>query len=300
MAFDAAAHYFRNPLATALTTAGRVLFTMPGEEAHHCTDVDPAAASELWESLATPVSGADLIARTAGLRNVGRLVEWLIERTFVMRWTPEKIEIDRSASHDGTGNRRCPRLVIGVTGAVQAVFVPQLVQRLSLSFAERIDVVLSASAQEFLRPKALTVLGMGVWCDPFDVGEEGVISHIHLAATADLVLVLPATADAIFRLAHGACSDLLSLVVSATRAPIVVVPSMNPTMWHNPATQRNIQLLRGDGVFVVEPGPAQSVADKAACQVGGIGLGPASANLIGALEAVLHLSRCSQSHPGAE
>jgi phosphopantothenoylcysteine decarboxylase / phosphopantothenate---cysteine ligase len=291
MTLEPARHYFRNPLATAVTTAGRVIFTMPGEAAHQCADVDCNAASEIWEALATPISGADLIARTErGLQSVSQLVEFLVERTFVLRWTPEKLS-SGSSDQKGTRERPCRHLVLGVTGAVQAVFVPRLVQRLSDYFAERVDVVLTASAQKFLQPRALAVLGVGVWSDPFESVETGQVPHNHLATTADLVLVLPATADAIFRLAHGACSDLLSLIVSSTRAPVVVVPSMNPAMWGHPTTQRNIHLLRGDGVFVVEPGPATSVADDVTHQVGGIGLGPDSANLIEALGIVLRLSR---------
>jgi phosphopantothenoylcysteine decarboxylase/phosphopantothenate--cysteine ligase len=291
MTLEPARHYFRNPLATMVTTAGRVIFTMPGE-AHHCADLDCNAASEIWEALATPISGADLIARTErGLQSLSRLVEFLVERTFVLRWTPGELNSNDSSAQEGTRERPCPHLVLGVTGAVQAVFVPQLVQRLHNYFAERVDVVLTASAQKFLQPRALAVLGVGVWSDPFEGVETGLVPHNHLATRTNLVLVLPATADAISRLAHGACSDLLSLIVSATRAPVVVVPSMNPAMWRHPATQRNIQLLRDDGVFVVEPGPASSVADEVTHQVGGIGLGPDSANLIEVLGIVLRLSR---------
>src|SRR3989442_15074440 len=83
---------------------------------------------------------------------------------------------------------------------------------------------------------------------------------MHLAKRAELVLVLPATARTLFRLAHGVCDDLLSLVVCATEAPVVVVPSMNPVMWRNPAVQRNVDLLRRGGRFIVEPGPGWEVA----------------------------------------
>ncbi len=87
------------------------------------------------------------------------------------------------------------------------------------------------------------------------------------------------------------CSDLLSLIVSATVAPVVIVPSMNPAMWRHPPTQRNLRTLRDDGAFVVEPGPARSAASRADSEAGGPGLGPDAANLIGILEAILHLNR---------
>jgi phosphopantothenoylcysteine decarboxylase / phosphopantothenate---cysteine ligase len=171
------------------------------------------------------------------------------------------------------------------------MFVPVLLRRLVSAFAERVDVVLTPSAREFVQPRALALLGAGVWCDPFEVHEGVSVPHAHLAGAAELVLVLPATADAIYRLAHGAASDLLSLVVFATRAPVVVVPSMHPTMWQHPAVRRNVETLRGDGVFVLEPGPGSSVADGGEHQVGAAGLGEVGANLTGVLEAILALSR---------
>jgi phosphopantothenoylcysteine decarboxylase / phosphopantothenate---cysteine ligase len=288
MGFEAAGHYVRNPLATAITSAGHVIFTMPSQAAHHCTDMDANITSALWEALATPLSGLEVIER--GGQKVIPLIEALIERTFVLE-PPRKVnEATSSPSPDGKDNRPCSRLILGITGAVQSVLVPQQIRNLSQYFAKQIDVVLTASAQEFLRPTGIAALGVGVWCDPFQI-ETGRPPHIHLAASADLVLVLPATADAIFRLAHGACSDLLSLVVSATRAPVVLVPSMNPVMWQHPATQRNVQLLRGDGVFIVEPGPGTSIGPEAPDQIGGVGLGPNYVNLLGTLRTILLLSK---------
>jgi len=113
----------------------------------------------------------------------------------------------------------------------------------------------------------------------------------HLAEVAELVLVLPASANAVFRLAHGTCSDLLSLVVAGTRAPVVLAPSMSAAMWNHPAVRRNVARLRDDGAFVIEPGPGRAVGSDATCTVGGLGLGGDSAHLVGALVAVLELSR---------
>ena len=83
--------------------------------------------------------------------------------------------------------------------------------------------------------------------------EGKTVPHIALAKNADLVAVMPATAGSISRLATGACSDLLSLVAIATTAPVVVAPTMNTAMWDNPAVRRNVDQLRADGVYVVEP-----------------------------------------------
>ena len=78
--------------------------------------------------------------------------------------------------------------------------------------------------------------------------------HVHLAQAASCVLAMPASANSLQRLASGACSDLLSLLVSATTAPIVVAPAMNDTMWNHRPVQRNVARIRDDGVYVIEPG----------------------------------------------
>jgi phosphopantothenoylcysteine synthetase/decarboxylase len=208
----------------------------------------------------------------------------------VLRGTADELNHWGAGRARRPGGRPCGHLVLGVTGTVQAAFAPVYVRHLALDFAERLDVVLTKAARRFVRPRALAALGAGVWSDPFEQRGEILVPHAHLAA-ADLVVVLPASAHAIFRLAHGATSDLLTLVVCATRAPVVVAPSMNPAMWHHPAIQRNVETLRRDGAFVLEPGPAATVAEAGARQVGGAGLGADNANLIGALEAILALSR---------
>jgi hypothetical protein len=283
-------HYLRHPSASALTTGGRALFARPGEPVLASGDVDAAAAAALWEALATPMSGAELAARAAAAAGLTALVDALVARALVLRGTQDELA-GWAPAPIATGTRPCPHLVLGVTGAVQAVHTPRIVGRLLGEFAERMDVILTASAQEFLHPRAVSALGAGVWTGTFGPPERGSVPHVELAESASLVLVLPATADALFRFAHGAASDLLSLVVCATRAPVVVAPSMNPAMWRHPAVRRNVGILRGDGVFVLEPGPAAAAADGGRHQVGGAGLGPDAANLAAILEGVLRLSR---------
>ena len=151
--------------------------------------------------------------------------------------------------------------------------------------------ILTRSARRFITPHAVAALGVNVWRDPFELRDGFRVPHTFLAEAADFVLVLPASANAIFRLAHGTCSDLLSLVVAGTEAPVMVVPSMSPTMWNHTAVRRNVARLRDDGMYVIEPGPGRSVASDATCTVGGLGLGGDSASLVGALRAVLELSR---------
>ncbi len=285
-------HYFRNPAASVITGAGRAVFVLPGEEPLPWSAVDPDVVADLWEGLAAPLLGSELAARMAGQPDgVARLMDALLARAVVIRGTPDELATWGKDAARRAGPHPCRHLVLGVTGAVQAVFVPQQARHLAAEFAERIDVVLTAAAQEFLHPRALTALGFEVWRDPFEERAGAPVPHVHLATAAELVVVLPATADALFRLAHGTGSDLLSLVVTATRAPVVVVPSMHPDMWRHAAVRRNVTTLRRDGIFVLEPGPAFSVGEGAERQIGGAGFGRHHTNLTGALEAVLRLSR---------
>jgi hypothetical protein len=297
--FEPGHQYARHPLATAITTADRALFTRPGQAGQCCTGLEPGAASELWEALGAPIRGSELLART-GMEPtaVATLIDSLVEHSLVIPWTAGEPESSGTPLPPEPGRRPCHDLVLGITGAVQAVFAPHFVHRLLRYFAERVDVVLTESAQRFVQPRALSVLGARVWSDPFEAGESGQVPHVELARRAELVLVFPATAAAIFRLAHGACSDLLSLTVCATRAPVIVAPSMNPVMWRHPATRRNVQLLRDDGMFVVEPGSGSSVADGALHPVGAVGFGPDGANLIDTLELVRRVSTSPHQRVG--
>jgi phosphopantothenoylcysteine synthetase/decarboxylase len=169
--------------------------------------------------------------------------------------------------------------VVGVTGAVNAIHVVSLLPALYRRFCDRLDVVFTASSLRFVNPDALRYFGIGCWTDAFSPRGDVTVPHIHLARAAELVVVMPASAASLQRLASGACSDLLSLVVAATKAPVAVAPSMNHAMWSNEAVQRNVRQLRQDGVHVVEPALALEVSDKQEAQPehGGMGLSAASA-----------------------
>ena len=109
-------------------------------------------------------------------------------------------------------------------------------------------------AQEFVTPLAAAALsGEKTWTDLFDREDEAAIGHIRLAREADAVIVAPATANLMARMATGQADDLASTVLLATRLPILIAPAMNPAMWGHPATKRNLATLRGDGVHVVGP-----------------------------------------------
>jgi phosphopantothenoylcysteine decarboxylase/phosphopantothenate--cysteine ligase len=145
------------------------------------------------------------------------------------------------------------RVLLAVSGGIAAYKVPELVRALRADGHE-VRCALTRSAAEFVSPLALqTVSGSRVRAELFDAEEEGEIDHIALADWADLVVVAPATAHVLARMAHGLADDLVTTLLLATRAPVLVAPAMNVNMWAHPATRANVECLRGRGVLFVGP-----------------------------------------------
>ncbi|MDE2306632.1 MAG: bifunctional phosphopantothenoylcysteine decarboxylase/phosphopantothenate--cysteine ligase CoaBC, partial [Gammaproteobacteria bacterium] len=146
------------------------------------------------------------------------------------------------------------RILLGVTGGIAAYKSPDLVRRLVERGAD-VQVVLTASARRFVSPLTFqAVSGRPARCELWDEAAEGAMGHIELARWAELVLVAPATADFLARLAGGRADDLLATLCLATDAPIAVAPAMNRVMWSKAATQANVATLQGRGVRVLGPG----------------------------------------------
>ena len=146
------------------------------------------------------------------------------------------------------------KVLLGVTGGIAAYKAPDLVRRLRERGAE-VRVVLTASAGRLVTPLTFqAVSGNPVRSGLWDEAAEGAMGHIELARWADLVLVAPATADFLARLAAGMADDLLATLCLATAAPIAVAPAMNRQMWASPATRDNLQQLLARGVRVLGPG----------------------------------------------
>ncbi len=294
MPLDNALLYMRDFRAAAVSTSERILFTKPGEDSHLFAGLDAESVSRVWEALSTPTPGAEL-GRLAGSASkvVSTIVSTLVEHGFVSAGTSEELAEDGAQLVESRSAQRvCGHLVLCVSGCAQAVFIPHYVAQLLDNFAEKLDVVLTSAAQEFVRGDATARFGVKVWTDPFDLRDDVTVPHVHLAKSARLVLLLPASAHTIFRLTHGACSDLVSLVATTTEAPVVVVPSMNPAMWRHPAVRRNVSTLRADGAFVVEPGLGFEIAEDRQSQpkLGPAALGPDGASLLCTLHAVLDMA----------
>lgn len=155
-------------------------------------------------------------------------------------------------------------ILLGVTGGIAAYKSADLVRRLRERGAE-VQVVMTDGAREFVTPMTFQALsGRPVRTDLWDPAAEASMGHIELARWADLVLIAPASADFLARLAGGRADDLLATTCLATAAPLALAPAMNHRMWANPATQANVALLKERGVRVFGPG----TGDQACGEVG--------------------------------
>ncbi len=145
------------------------------------------------------------------------------------------------------------QILLGVTGGIAAYKSADLVRRLQDQGAQ-VRVVMTRAAQEFITPLTLQALsGHPVHTELLDPAAEAAMGHIQLARWADLVLVAPASADFLARLAQGKGDDLLTTLCLATAARVAVAPAMNQGMWRNPATQANMEILRRRGVACFGP-----------------------------------------------
>jgi phosphopantothenoylcysteine decarboxylase/phosphopantothenate--cysteine ligase len=145
------------------------------------------------------------------------------------------------------------RVLIVIGGGIAAYKVLELARRLRERGAA-VRGVMSRSAHHFVTPLSVAAItGERVFSNLFDLDEENEIGHIRLSRGADLVVVAPATADLIAKMTHGLADDLASAVLLATDKPVLVAPAMNPRMWAHPATRRNVDQLRQDGVLFVGP-----------------------------------------------
>lgn len=156
------------------------------------------------------------------------------------------------ASPDFSGKR----IILGVCGGIAAYKSAALTSSLAQGGAD-VTALLTESAARFVMPLTFQALsGRPVYSSPWEHLESSDPQHISLAESADLVVVAPCTMDCLARLATGRCDDVVTLVLSAVdrqRTPVLLAPSMNAVMWGQPATRRNVELLRNDGFRFVGP-----------------------------------------------
>jgi phosphopantothenoylcysteine decarboxylase/phosphopantothenate--cysteine ligase len=177
-----------------------------------------------------------------------------------------------------------PRILLIVGGGIAAYKSLNLIRRLQDRGAE-VSCILTAAAQHFITPLAAGALaGTPAHTDLFDPKSEFDVGHIRLARDADAIVLAPATADLMAKMAGGHADDLATAVLLATDKPILIAPAMNPKMWGAKATQRNLSQLIADGVHVVGPG----VGEMAEHGEAGTGRMAEPLEIVAAAQALLH------------
>ncbi|MGG4141950.1 bifunctional phosphopantothenoylcysteine decarboxylase/phosphopantothenate--cysteine ligase CoaBC [Paenibacillus algorifonticola] len=148
-------------------------------------------------------------------------------------------------------------IILGITGGIAAYKAATLCSRLVQAGA-KVHVIMTESAARFITPLTLQTLSRNpVHIDTFDERDPAVVSHIHLADHADLIVVAPATANVIGKMANGLADDMLSTTLLAATSPVLVAPAMNVHMYEHPAVAQNLQTLADRGVLFVDPGEGQ-------------------------------------------
>ncbi|MFO7921311.1 MAG: flavoprotein, partial [Nioella sp.] len=145
------------------------------------------------------------------------------------------------------------RILLIIGGGIAAFKALDLIRRLRERGA-RVVPVLTRAGEEFVTPLSASALSAEkVYRDLFDLTDEAEMGHIELSRAADLVVVAPATADLMAKMAAGLANDLASTLLMATDKRVLIAPAMNVRMWQHPATRRNLDTLQGDGVLVAGP-----------------------------------------------
>lgn len=195
------------------------------------------------------------------VQDTGRLSRYFFAYKTLFRLNVQAFEVSGDIMNFAGKN-----IVMIVTGSIAACKSPALLRFLQ-SCGAVVDVVMTQNAVKLISPTLFSALSARVtYVDGFHVFGEGIMPHIRLAQEADCIVVSPATANFIAKMAHGIADDLAASLIIAARSPIVIAPAMNPLMWQYPACQRNIATLKADDMHVVEP-----VYGMTACGEEGLG-----------------------------
>ncbi len=174
-------------------------------------------------------------------------------------------------------------IVLGITGGIAAYKAADLASKLTQAGA-KVEVVMTEAATKFITPLTLrNITHRPVVTDMFELASEWSVEHVALAEAADAVVIAPATANTIARLAAGIADNMLGTVVLATKAPVIICPAMNDNMYANSVTQQNVADLKARGFTFIEPEPGRLASGK----IGGKGRLPETAKIIDVIEKVL-------------
>ncbi len=163
------------------------------------------------------------------------------------------ISISMNDAAESAGQDQRKRIALGVSGGIAAYKAVEILRGLQRADCD-VRVCMTRHACEFIQPLTFhAISGSYVIVDDYAAENPDPIAHITFSQSVDLFLIAPATANAIAKFANGIADDFLTSTYLASTAPVLIAPAMNPTMWHHPATQRNVQKLREDGVRFIEP-----------------------------------------------
>src|SRR6266576_4035702 len=210
---------------------------------------------------------------------LGLLVAWKYQHMLLLRCSWQSSPVKGMSKQRVLLNRR---IIVGICGGIASYKAVDLVSKLQQAGA-LVDVILTEHAEDFVRPLTFSTMShRPVYSDLWEASGRAAETHIALAEEAELLAVVPATANTIARLAYGIADNMLTAVALATKAPLLLAPAMHQNMYTHPATQANITLLRERGVFIVEP----EVGRLASGEVG-MGRLPDTSVLLGASNVVL-------------
>ena len=291
----------RAPVARLLDVGDALVLVAPtgdGRELHGDT---AQLARAVLELLVVPHTGRELLVRLEALSGGPIDDPAVIGELLALLRGAGAIE---AAGAPARALRRMtpgPRVVLGITGAVATMHAPALVQALQAR-GFRVRVAATEGALRFVRAEALEALVhepvvAAIWPA---AGDRLHVPHIELAQWADAVVVCPASATTIGRLATGDHGSIVSAVALSTRAPVLVVPSMNEAMLGSPAVRRNLATLAGDGMHVVGPASGIEVADRPEARVPNLGAAPPPSIVVQLLEAMLRRRGPARRVPEAE
>ena len=172
-------------------------------------------------------------------------------------------------------------IVLGITGSIAAYKSVDIASKLTQS-ESKVEVVMTESAAKFIAPLTLrNITGRSVVTGMWELASEFSVEHVALAEAADLVVIAPATANIIAKLAAGIADDMLSCIVLATEAPVIVAPAMNVNMYQNSVTQDNLARLKSRGFTIIEPEYGRLASGKM-----GHGRFPDTAKIVGIVQQV--------------
>jgi phosphopantothenoylcysteine decarboxylase / phosphopantothenate---cysteine ligase len=219
-------------------------------------------------------------------------------RAYIARQRENVVHRPKDALRNSGPSAVAGRVVLIIGGGIAAYKCLDLIRRLR----ERgiaVRPVMTKAAQQFITPLSVGALANDrVFIDLFDLDDEREIGHIRLSREADLIVVAPATADLIAKMAGGHADDLASCVLMATDKPVLVAPAMNPRMWLHPATRRNVALLEADGIHFVGPNVGE-MAERGEAGPGRMAEVPELVDAIGRLLASLSPSWVGENHDGS-